>query len=74
MDSSEVSRNEVIGLKQVLKLIEKPVWAVSDEALEVLDIRKVQDTGAALNTVHLPDNFPSSIPQSKNTVESSRGS
>ena len=70
---SEKHRNEVIGLKQVLKLIEKPVWAVLDEALEVLDIRKVQDTGVASNTIHLPDNFPSRIPESKNTVKSLRG-
>jgi hypothetical protein len=71
VDSSEVHRNEAIGLKQVLKLIEKPVWAVSDEALEVLNIQKVQDVGAASNTICLSDNFPSRIPESKNAVESS---
>ena len=71
MDSSKVHRNEVIRLKQVLELIKKPVWAVSDEALEVFDIRKVQDTGMASNTIRLPDNFPCSIPESKNMVKSS---
>jgi hypothetical protein len=73
VDSSEGRRNEVISLKQVLKLIKKPVWAVSDEVLEVLDIQKVQETGAASNTVHLPDNFPSCIPENKNMVKSSQG-
>ena len=60
-------------MKTTSLLVKKPVWAVSDEVLEVLDIRKVQDTGVALNTVHLPDNFPSGIPKSKNMVEGSRG-
>ena len=60
-------------MKTTSLLLKKPVWAVSDEVLEVLDIRKVQDTGAASNTVRLPDNFPSGIPKSKNTVERSRG-
>jgi len=46
---------------------------VLDEALEVLDIQEVQDMGVALNTIHLPDNFPSSIPESKNTFKSSQG-
>ena len=38
MDSSEVRRNEAVSLKQILKLVEEPVWAVSDEALKVFDI------------------------------------
>ena len=28
-----------------MQLIKKPVWAVSDEVLEVLDILKVRDMG-----------------------------
>ena len=38
MDSSKVSSNETAGLKQVLKLIEEPVWVLLDETLEVFNV------------------------------------
>ena len=72
VDSSEVSSNEAVCLKQVLKFIEKPVWARSDKMLEVFNIRDMKYARAATNTICLLDNLSRSIPECRNTVKSSR--
>ena len=71
MDSSEVSSNEAVSLEQVLELVKEPVRAVSDEALQIFNIREMQDVRTTTNTIGLPDYLSCSIPECQYTIKSS---
>jgi hypothetical protein len=68
VNSGVVDGDKTVVLKEIEKLIEKPVWSVVDEADEMIDVIVMQESWAA-STVLRPHDVAGGAPQTKDTKE-----